>query len=208
MALDFNAAAWSMGIVLLVIILGVLWKRGYALPYLVFFAAFWIYILLLLKIAVFPIPLVRGASEETVQELMPRMLSSLNLRLFFFGSFVTLESISVTVVQNLVLTLPFGFGINFIKPLKVRDILWLSIGVGFGIEVIQFLIALYGVWIGMWTPDHIVDINDALLNMAGIWIGYGLFRVFASWYASCQHRFKDRPFFAYLQKITGEVLQG
>jgi len=205
MGLDFDIGAWTIGIVLLVTALVVLRKRKYNLPYLLFFSAFWIYILLLVKVAVFPIPLARGISEETVQEVMPVMLSAINLRLFFFGHFATLESIAVTVLQNLILTLPFGFGINFIKPLRVKDILWLSIAVGFGIEVIQFVFALIGVFIGMWGQDHIVDINDALLNIAGIWTGYGLFRIFASWYASNQHRFKDNPFFAYIQNITSQV---
>jgi glycopeptide antibiotics resistance protein len=200
--LDFDIAAWFIGIVLLVVVLR---KRRNNFPYLLFFSAFWIYILLLLKVEVFPIPLARGISEETVQAVLPRMLSALNLQLFFFGPFATLESIAVTVLQNLIMTIPFGFGISFIKPLRVKDVLWLSIAVGFGIEVIQFVIGLYGVFLGMWSPDHIVDINDALLNMVGIWIGYGLFRIFASWYAANQHRFKDNPFFAYIQNVTSQV---
>jgi glycopeptide antibiotics resistance protein len=205
MILDFNVLAWFIGIASLLVVLIVLWKRGYNFPRLLFFSVFWIYLLFVLKTTVFPIPLARGISTDTVQEIMPFMLATINFRLFFFGQFASLESIVVMVLQNLIMTIPFGFGIIFIKPLKFKDILWLSFVIGFGIEAIQFVIALMGVFIGMWSPYHIVDINDALLNMAGVLLGYGLFRVFASWYTPIQHKFKTNGFFAYIQDVTNRA---
>jgi glycopeptide antibiotics resistance protein len=205
MGLDFDLMAWVVGIGLLMMTLTVLRARGHHVPFLFFLSIFWIYLLLVLKVAVFPIPLARGMSEDTAQELLPRMLSSMNLRLFFFGYYATLESISVTVLQNLVLTVPFGFGINFIRPLKIKEILWLSVAVGFGIEIIQLMISLWGVYLGMWSPDHIVDINDALLNMLGIWLGYGLFRLFAVWYASFGHRHGRSALLEYIQQVTSRL---
>lgn len=205
MVLDFDILAWVAGIVSLLVVLAILWKRGYDAPRLFFLSVFWIYILFLLKIAIFPIPVARGISTETVQEILPIMLSTIHLRLFFFGPFATLQSIVVTVLQNLILTIPFGFGANFIKPLKTKDVLWLSIAVGLGIEITQFVIALIGVFLGMWSPEHIVDINDALLNMIGVWLGYGLFRVFAVWYASNQYRFRRNPLFEYIHQVTNQV---
>ena len=205
MILYFDMVVWLIGIASLLVVLIVRWKRGYDVPRLFFLSVFWIYLLLVLKIAVFPIPLARGISTDTVQEFMPIMLSTVQLRLFFFGPFATLESIIVTILQNLFLTIPFGFGINFIQPLKFRDILWLAFVIGFGMEAIQFVIALVGVFIGMWSPYHIVDINDALLNTAGILIGYGLFRVFASWYTPIQRKFKANEFFSYIQDVTSRA---
>ena len=205
MGLDFDTSVWFVGIVSLLVVLIFLWKRGYNAPRLFFLSVFWVYLLFVLKIAVFPIPVARGISTATAQQWMPVMLSTIIYRPFFFGHYVTFESIVVAVLQNLILTIPFGFGINFIKPRKLREVLWLSVVVGFGIEAIQFVIALIGVFIGMWSPYHIVDINDALFNIAGLLIGYGLFRVLASWYTPIQHKFKTNEFFAYIQDVTNRA---
>ncbi|HLO16205.1 MAG TPA: VanZ family protein [Anaerolineales bacterium] len=205
MGLDFDISVWLVGIVSLLVVLVILWKRGDNAPRLFFLSVFWIYLLFVLKIAVFPIPVARGISTDTAQQLMPVMLSTINHRLFFFGHYATFESIVITVLQNLILMIPFGFGINFIKPRKPREILWLSIVVGSGIEAIQFVIALIAVFIGTWGPEHIVDINDALLNMIGVLLGYGLFRLFTTWYTPLQHKFKTNEFFAYIQGIARQV---
>ncbi|SRR6266498_5479570 len=147
MILDFDILSWLIGIALLLIVLVALWKRGYSVSYLFCLSVFWIYLLLVLKVAVFPIPLARGVSEDTVGEMLPVMLSSIHFRPFFFGQFATPQSIAITVFQNLTLTVPFGFGISFIKPLRAKDILWLSIAFGVGIELIQFLLALISVFL-------------------------------------------------------------
>ena len=205
MILDFDLLSWLIGIALLFAVLAVLWKRGYNVSYLFCFSVFWIYLLLVLKVAVYPIPLGRGVSEDTAGKLLPVMLSTVHFRPFYFGPFATPASIAVTVLQNLVLTVPFGFEINFLKHLKPKDFLWLAIAFGLGIEVIQFVLALISVFLGIWGPNHIVDINDAILNVIGVLFGYGIFRLFAAWYAPIQHKFKTNVFFAYIHDVTSHV---
>ena len=202
MILDFDILAWIVGTISLLIVLAILWKRGYTTPRLFFVSVFWTYILFLLKIAIFPIPVGRGSSTDTTQQLMQVMLATINDRLFFFGYYVTFKSVVIAVLQNLLLMIPFGFGINFIMAFKLRDMLWLALLMGFGIEALQFVLALLGVSMGMWRPDHIVDINDALLNVVGVLLGYGFFRFFAAWYAPIQHAVKTKEFFAYIQDVA------
>ncbi|HSB01569.1 MAG TPA: VanZ family protein [Anaerolineales bacterium] len=205
MILDFDLLTWFVGAAALFAVLAILRKRGYGFSYLFCLSVFWVYLLFVLKVAVFPIPLARGISEERVQEMLPLMLSSIHFRPFFFGPFATLESVLVTIVQNLVLTMPFGFGLSFVTRLKSRDFLWLSVVFGVGIEVIQFVLSLISVFLGIWHPDHTIDVNDAILNIAGVLLGYGLFRIFASWYTSLQHKFKEKGLLAYIQNVTNQA---
>jgi len=80
---------------------------------------------------------------------------------------------------------PLGFGLNFISRVRTRDILWLSITIGLGIEAIQFVVSLV-----LGYPYRVVDINDALLNAIGVLIGYGFFRAFAWLYLTITQRLK------------------
>jgi glycopeptide antibiotics resistance protein len=194
---------WLIGIPILFAVLFVLRKRGYRLSRLLFISAFWVYILLVLKATVFPIPIARGISDET--EMFPLMLPLINFTPFYFGRFLTLEKIFFLLVQNIILTMPFGFGVNFIARIKTKTILWLSVAFGLGIEVIQFVIALISASLGMGITGRIVDINDAILNIAGVLLGYGLFKLFASWYTTTQHKFKDKEPFVYIHEITSRV---
>ena len=51
---------------------------------------------------------------------------------------------------------------NFIRRLRLKDILWLSFAVGFGIESVQLLMTLI-----LRYPYRVVDINDVWLNAVG-----------------------------------------
>jgi glycopeptide antibiotics resistance protein len=63
--------------------------------------------------------------------------------------------------------------VSFIARLKARDFLWLALTVGLSIELAQLAVSLVigGAYRG-------VDINDVLLNAAGVLIGFACFRLF------------------------------
>lgn len=102
-------------------------------------------------------------------------------------------------VENILLTVPFGFGISFLVRLKPKDFLWLGILVGFALEFTQFIISL-----AFRSPFRSVDINDVILNAIGVWLGYLFFRIFGYLYLSITQRFKIRHslVFAYIYDVV------
>ena len=198
MILD-NEFVWLIGIPILFVVLFVLRKRGYGLFHLLFVSVFWVYILLVLKVTIFPIPIARGISDES--EMFPLILPLINFTPFYFGRFLTLDKIFFLLVQNIILTIPFGFGINFIVRASLKKPIWLAIVFGFGLELLQFLVALLSSFFSIGT-GHIIDINDAILNVVGVLLGYGLFKMFASWYSKNNHNVKNKGLFAYIHEIT------
>lgn len=72
--------------------------------------------------------------------------------------------------ENIILGIPFGFGLPFLGVPAGRRVLLVGVMFAFGIEALQFAMDLaYG------FPYRTVDVNDALLNFAGVGIGLGLF---------------------------------
>lgn len=99
---------------------------------------------------------------------------------------------------NIYLTIPFGFGINFIKPMRDKAILWMSVGVGLTIELLQLVLSL---WIGF--PYRVVDINDIMMNAVGVLLGYGFFKLFGLLFRKFTQKHKQ-PFtglFSYIQSV-------
>ena len=79
--------------------------------------------------------------------------------------------------MNILLTIPFGFGINFLLRIKPRSFLWLAPTTGLVLELSQlFVLVIFKSWF------HAIDINDAISNGLGVLIGYAIFRVFARVY--------------------------
>ncbi|GAB4578765.1 MAG: hypothetical protein Fur0022_15020 [Anaerolineales bacterium] len=144
------------------------------------------YILLVLKETVFPIPLT-GDMVEMMREGRTFM-SGVNLIPMYFGPLIstpTIKAVLVTSILNIILTIPFGFGVNFIARLRAKNFVWLAIGVGFGIESIQLVISLI-----LGFPYRSLDINDVLFNALGVLIGYGFFKFFAWLYLAITQQFR------------------
>jgi glycopeptide antibiotics resistance protein len=105
----------------------------------------------------------------------------------------------VQFASNILLTMPFGFGVNFVARLRRRDFLWVPFAVGFGIELSQLVIN----WI-LGYPYRVVDITDALLNAVGVLIGYGFFRLFSTVYIAVSSSIHKEPrgLFAYIHEVA------
>ena len=103
--------------------------------------------------------------------------SFVNLMPFYFGQFGLGERELLFLIYNTILTLPFGFGINFLTSMSFKKIVRVSILLGLGLEVAQFLISLI-----LRYPYRVIDINDSIFNSCGVLLGYGLFKLFARMY--------------------------
>jgi|WetSurMetagenome_2_1015567.scaffolds.fasta_scaffold407535_2 glycopeptide antibiotics resistance protein len=168
--LSFFPYPFAIGIGLLGIVLLMMRRRNASSTYLFFFAIFWLYLLVVIAFTLFPMPLPRfGVGRRSVIDLLQRV----NLSLFYFGKYEQLNPGFIfrrEIVANILLTLPFGFGIPFVAPVKWKQIPLLACGAGIGIELAQLLLCIA---VGMGYRS--TDINDALMNAVGVLVGYGIF---------------------------------
>jgi len=174
MLLEFDLSAWIIGLSGLCPLLLIVHRRGKI--YLFVLSIFWIYLLVLISLTLFPIPLQSGNPSATLQQRIQFMqhVHALNLIPFNFDTCWEFpRSCTNNLLGNILLTLPFGFGINFLFYPRLRDYLWMAIAIGLAIEGMQFTLNLATA-----SAYRTVDINDVLLNSLGTWIGYGLFLVF------------------------------
>ncbi|MFH1909397.1 MAG: hypothetical protein ABIL11_18790 [Chloroflexota bacterium] len=120
MLLDFDLLEWLVGIGILVVLLTILWRRKRSLYNLFFFSVFWVYLLFVVKEVVFPFYVPENYVDMTFRP-------SVNIIPLYFGR-CEMPSLCVTqIVQNILLTVPFGFGVSFIIRFKARGFLWLAI---------------------------------------------------------------------------------
>lgn len=89
----------------------------------------------------------------------------------FKGSFNAIR----TSLLNIVMTIPFGFGLPFIKEVNLKKIAIYGVLLGISLESLQLIIAL----IVGFTLRY-VDINDVIFNFTGTILGYMLFLGFMS----------------------------
>jgi glycopeptide antibiotics resistance protein len=194
MFIDFELVHLHIGVATLAVLLVILRFQKRSWSYLFFFTIFGIYLLGVVATAVFPIVI---PDPETLAQ--SPFSPSLNLIPFYFGACYLPELCLRNIFENIMLTVPFGFGVNFIARLKAKDFLWLPAAVGLALESIQLLISL-----AARSGFRVTDINDVLLNAAGVLIGYAFFRLFARIYLEITRRI-DAPLggiFVYIREIT------
>ncbi|MEP0806167.1 MAG: VanZ family protein [Chloroflexota bacterium] len=179
------------GIALLIVVLIFLRRKGKSLSHLFFFSLFWLYLMQVVGVAVFPFPI--DISDQDFK-------LNINLIPFDFG-YCDPRAHDLCfrqIYENILLTIPFGFGINFIARIEPRRILWLAAGVGAALEFTQLAISLF-----FRISFRVVDINDVILNAIGVLIGYAVFLTFGWIYSQLLQRLNLQPrhIFAYLQNI-------
>ena len=161
-----------IGMAVLFVLLYLLHRKHYRLPYLVAFALFWFYLLLLVALTLFPIPVDLNANEMETQERLLFVLSHVNLIPFYYAGYANVRVLAHEIVGNILLTIPFGFGINFLTSIHPKKMFRVAILVGFSIEFAQLMLTL------LFGGYRTVDITDVILNAAGVFIGYGFFSFF------------------------------
>ena len=192
-SVDFNKAnAWSSYIdVSTILLVCLIWvsivaflrhKKKKSFVYLLFFTIFYVYIIKVLDYTLFqfqslivlkhfmPDLMLRGVTVEKRLNLIPLIT-------------LTLQD-TRTSLLNILLMMPFGFGLPFITNLRMKKIVFIGIFFSIGIEFLQFITGFIAN-----ITFRIADINDVIFNTIGVAIGYLLFvgfvriyrRVFRSW---------------------------
>lgn len=156
---------------LILIIFGWLrWRKTRNFPYILSSVIFGVYLIKALDVVFFPIPFY-GEYATVIRRDVP-LFARMNLIPFYFGDFGLSPDHLRSIIQNVFLTVPFGFGILFVTPWERKALTWLPWAVGLSLEGCQLLIS-----IAIGYPYRVVDINDVLFNAAGVIIGYGILKL-------------------------------
>ncbi|GEM_PF-186334 len=149
-------------------------RRGWR--YLLVRAAFWVYGLALVYAVLLPIYLPEpgiGFTYDSIGAQIDHLIHvhGLNLIPFYFGnSCRELPHLCRTgILENILMTVPFGVLYPLLRPLPARRIPLLALLVGLGTESAQLLVMLL-----IRSNYRSVDINDTLFNALGVILGYGL----------------------------------
>lgn len=206
--IEFVPYPLLVGILLMIILQAVLWRRNLSPAAIFCFSVFWVYLLFVISMILFPMPIPgrSGGLSSSRQALL--ILSRINFIPFDFGQFRHLDPGFVfmrEILDNILLTLPFGFGICWIIPIPAKKIPWLALAVGLGTETAQLVMCLV-----LGSLYRGIDINDTILNALGVYLGYLLFRLFSWWVVGRIHRFKIKPvgILAYLYTQAARVQAG
>lgn len=166
--LDFDILTVIISLTILIISLFFIkYKRKVPNVYLVYFSIFFVYLIGVLKYTIFPIPLDPFMKEVMLKETT--FLDGINLI-----PFMSPPSFKQTIL-NMVLSMPFGFGISYITRISKKKLILLGVSFGIIIELLQLMISLL---IGFTYRS--IDINDVIVNFIGVIMGYLIFRLFST----------------------------
>lgn len=201
MRIEFLPYPFLIGLGLLAVLLPVIWLLKRSLSYLVFFSFFWLYLLLLVGVTIFPLPIPLDMGGTLPRQPLGEILERINLEPFRHSGLVNfnLRNISFDLIGNIILTIPFGFGLPFIARIRGWHYLWLAFAVGLTIELSQLAMSLV-----VGYAYRAADITDVLTNAAGVLTGYVFFRVFSWVYRTAVRllRIQPRGLFGFLYTVT------
>jgi glycopeptide antibiotics resistance protein len=193
---DLGIPVWPLGLLTLLAVLVILRHRRHSLPYLFFFIIFWLYIMAAVDKTFFPLQ-INGLYVDVMRKAP--LFSQVNLVPFSFSTHGLSVAGYLVLTYNILLSIPLGFGVNFLRRTGMKELLWLAFTVGFGIEAMQFVMTLL-----LRYPYRVADINDVWLNALGVFVGYGSFQVFAWLYREIDFRLsiKRGRLLAYLSAVA------
>ena len=165
----------------IIVLFGLIWigavlylgvKKKKSAQYLLLFTIFYVYFykvldytlfefqsLLLLKYFM-PNLMLRGQEAGKAWNLIPLLtLTSKDLK---------------TSLLNILLFVPFGFGLPFITRFRMKKIVLIGMVVSIAIELLQLVTGLMA-----HLTFRVADVNDVIFNTVGVAIGYVLFIAFA-----------------------------
>ena len=196
-SLEFFPYPLLAGLIALAILLNFM-RRNHSRTYLIIFSLFWVYLLMVMAVTFFPIPL-PGPGQSRVS--VGYILSKINFIPFNFGQMWHNYRIVIflEIFGNILMTIPYGFGLPLLTHIRPKQFIWAAMAIGFTIETSQLIESLI-----VRMSFRQVDINDFLLNTVGALIGYGLFQGFAWLYIAVYKntKVKTKGMFAYLFKVA------
>lgn len=193
---DASIPLWPAAALVLIIAAIALWRRTRNPSFLFFFSIFGAYAFWAIDKVFFPIE-VNGLYVDVMRK--EPLFSRINFIPLYFGKYGLTPASFAGILNNILLTIPVGFGLNFIAKLKAKNFVALAFALGLGFEMGQLILSLL-----LRYPYRTIDVNDVILNATGVLIGYGLFRIFASLYLTVSRRFsiKQEGLSAYIYQCS------
>jgi glycopeptide antibiotics resistance protein len=197
----YDVWPFAVGAIFLLIVI-LFCRKKYSMSYLICCTIFGIYILTVISKVFFPLDI--SGTYVDVMRQQP-FDSFINLIPFYFGPYALLGDTLIGVGLNILLTVPFGFGINFLMKIPPRRFLWVAPALGLSFELTQLAISLI-----LRYPYREIDINDVIFNALGVWIGYLGFRAFAWLYLWVTRRFhiEHGGLSAYVHEVAAGTAKG
>lgn len=177
---------------LTVLLFGLIWigivtflrlKKNKSLAYLIFFTIFYVYIVKVLDYTLF-----QFQSLILLKYFMPNLIlkgqtvgKSINLVPLITLTPQDLE----TSLLNILLLIPFGFGLPFITNFRMKKIVVIGALLSIVIEFLQFITGFMAK-----ITFRVADINDVIFNTVGVAIGYILFVGFMRFYRRMSHNWE------------------
>jgi len=146
-------------------------KKKKGLVYILFFTVFYVY-----AYKVLDYTLLQFQSLLIVQHFVPDLMlngfkDGTNVNLIPLAT-LTLEDVKTSLL-NILMMVPFGFGLPFISNLRIKRVVLVGLLVSVGIEFLQFATGFMAD-----TTFRVADINDLIFNTVGVGAGYVLFAQF------------------------------
>jgi glycopeptide antibiotics resistance protein len=190
--------------VAIVLLVGLLWagivtffrlKKKKSLVYLLFLTIFYLYIAKVLDYTLF-----QFQALLLLRYFMPKLIlhgqtagESMNLI-----PLITLTPQDIkTSLLNILLFVPFGFGLPFITDFRMKKIVLSGALFSIVIELLQLLTGLMAK-----ITFRIADSNDVLFNTVGVVVGYSLFVGFLRIYRYASHKWNYKPANSVLRYIA------
>lgn len=137
-------------------------KKGKSFVFLLFFTIFFVYFVKVLDYTQFPMFFTQSMRETYGQTVWKTM------------NFIPLFTLNFSAVKtsllNVLITIPFGFGLPFITNFRMRRVITAGLFFSITLEILQLMTALIAGF-----TFRIVDINDVIFNTIGAALGYLLF---------------------------------
>ena len=161
-----------------------LWlKKKKSLAYLIFFTIFYVYIVKVLDYTLF-----QFQSLVLLKHFMPDLIlnGQTDGKAVNLIPLITLTAQDLkTSLLNILLLIPFGFGLPFITDYRMQKIVVLGAFFSIVIESMQLITGFMAK-----ITFRIADINDVIFNTVGVAIGYILFIGFVRIYRHLSHNWE------------------
>lgn len=177
---------------LTILLFGLIWigiliflrlKKKKSLEYLIFFTIFYVYMAKVLDYTIF-----QFQSLVLLKYFMPNLIlngqtvgKSMNLIPLITLTPQDLE----TSLLNILLLIPFGFGLPFITNFRMKKIVVIGALFSIVIELLQLITGFMAK-----ITFRVADINDVIFNTIGVAIGYILFIGFVRIYRHISHNWE------------------
>ena len=171
MMIDFYPTPFVTGSIILIAAIGILKYRGKTSAYLIPFSLMSAYLLIVIGLTLFPIPIPVDGNAVSFKEQFAFVISRINLVPFRYLTWFTAGPLRFEILMNILLTIPFGFLINYFSKINWVNFIWISIAGGFAIETAQLIMSIF------FGTYRTVDISDVILNTLGTLLGLILFKL-------------------------------